>query len=74
MVAETQMIPNGTHVRTTRPNEALKGEWAPNVWNERQWGVEGVVIDHHDSHGLCYEVRHPDGSIGAYDPSEIEMV
>jgi hypothetical protein len=29
---------------------------------------------HHDSHGLCYDVRHDDGTEGCYDPSEFEVI
>lgn len=64
----------GTRVKTTAPNEALRREWTTEAWNSRQWGVEGTVITHHDSHGLCYEVRHPDKTIGGYDPSELSEV
>lgn len=64
----------GTHVRTTTPNESLRDEWLPSVQAVRKWGVEGVVGMHHDSHGLCYEVAHADGSEGTYDPSEFEVL
>jgi hypothetical protein len=73
-MTETQLIPTGTRIRTTRPNEVLRGQWSPDVWNRRQWGIEGVVTSRHDSHGICYEIRHPDNSTGVYDPSEIEVV
>jgi hypothetical protein len=66
--------PNGTRVRTTKPNESLRSEWSDEVWKSRQWGVEGTIKDHHDSHGESYEVTHPDGTVGGYDPSEIEAV
>jgi len=46
----------------------------PGVLALQKWGVVGEVMDHHDSHGLCYEVKHPDGSIGVYDPTEIEEI
>lgn len=26
----------------------------------RRWGVTGVIVGHHNSHGLCYDVRHDD--------------
>lgn len=65
-------ISRGATVVTTQPNERLRGEWVEGVWEKRQWGVRGTIHTHHDSHGLSYEVRHPDGSIGHYDPSEIE--
>jgi hypothetical protein len=67
-------ISNGTLVITTQANESLRREWTDEVWEGRQWGVNGEVITHHDSHGLSYEVRHPDGTIGHYDPSELEVL
>ncbi len=67
-------IDPGTAVRTTQPNMAMRDEWTPEGWAKRQWGVQGGVITHHDSHGLCYEVRHPDGTVGCYDPTELVVV
>lgn len=64
----------GTRVKTTQANESMRKEWTDEGWNSRQWGVEGDIIHHHDSHGLSYEVKHPDGSVGHYDPSEIEVL
>lgn len=65
----------GTKVKTIRslPKENTE-EWTKEWETERKWGVQGVVVTHHDSHGLCYEVRHLDGSIGCYDPSELEVI
>lgn len=37
-------------------------------------GVEGIIIGYHTGHGLCYDVRHNDGSIGTYDPDELEGI
>lgn len=64
----------GTFVQTTNANMAMKKEWTPEAWASRQWGVTGRIIHHHDSHGLSYEVRHPDGTVGHYDPSEIKVI
>lgn len=64
----------GTTVKTTEPNLAKQREWTAEAWAGRQWGVEGPVVRYHDSHGLSYKVRHPDGTIGNYDPSELELV
>ena len=66
-------IAAGTLVTTTQPNMALRKEWTQEAWEARKWRVSGVVITHHDSHGLCYEVRHADRTVGCYDPSEIEV-
>ena len=64
-------ISPSTTVRTTEPNESKREEWTDEGWAKRKWGVTGTVLTHHDSHGLCYDVQHPDGSVGCYDPSEI---
>jgi hypothetical protein len=37
----------------------------------RRPGASGKVLGHHDGHGLCYEVRHDDGTTGFYDPDEL---
>jgi hypothetical protein len=39
----------------------------------RQCGIQGIVVATHDSHGLCYDVRHF-GKIGCYDPDELTRV
>jgi hypothetical protein len=39
-----------------------------------QWGKEGVIVKRHDSHGLCYDVKHKDGTIACYDPDELELI
>lgn len=67
-------ISSGTAVKTTQPNWDLRNEWTDEGWAKRKWGVQGRVITHHDSHGLCYDVRHEDGTVGCYDPSELEVV
>lgn len=67
-------IDPGTRVRTTQPNWDLRHEGTDEGWAKRKWGVQGKVITHHDSHGLCYDVRHEDRTVGCYDPSEIEVV
>lgn len=44
------------------------------VQEKRKDGMLGVVIGHHDSHGLCFDVRHEDGTIGSYEPEELEII
>lgn len=53
-------IKYGTRVVTTEANPEID-DWNEEVLHDRQWGV----------HGLCYEVRHEDGTVGHYDPSEL---
>ncbi len=66
-------LENGTRIRTTIENDAVT-DWGEGARDHCQWGVEGTIITHHDSHGDCYEVRHDDGTIAAYDPSEVTEV
>lgn len=42
--------------------------------SKRRWGVTGTVINRHDGHGICYVVRHDDGSEAGYDPREVEKL
>ncbi len=60
----------GTKVLTTT---AKVHDWTAEALLKRKWGVRGEIITHHDSHGLCYDVQHSDGSVGTYDPSEFEI-
>lgn len=66
-------ISPGTSVKTTKENLAVT-DWTSEARATRQWGVRGKIVTHHDSHGLSYEVMHSDGSIGHYDPTELEVV
>ncbi len=65
-------ISNGTKVVTTKSNPKIN-DWSKETRLKRQWGVEGTVIMHHDSHGLCYDIRHKNGSVGCYDSTEFEI-
>lgn len=67
-------ISPGTRVKTTQANESLRQEWTDEGWVSKKWGVQGTILTHHDSHGLCYDIRHDDGTEGCYDPSELEVV
>ena len=60
----------GTPVKTTQEDSAVN-DWTEEVKPKRKWGIKGTILRHHDSHGLCYDVQHADGSEGCYDPSEL---
>lgn len=62
----------GTKVVTTKSNPEID-DWTEESLRARLWGAKGVVIMHHDSHGLCYDVRHEDGTVGCYDPTEFQV-
>ena len=38
----------------------------------RKCNAIGVITAEHESHGLCYSVRHTDWTVGCYDPDELE--
>lgn len=63
----------GTRVKTIKATTADR-EWMPEALAARKWGVTGTITLHHDSHGLCYDVRHDDGTEGCYDPTEFEVI
>jgi hypothetical protein len=58
-------------VITTQTSEEWK---ATQGWGRRVWGVKGKVTDRLDSHVLCYQVQHEDGTIGYYEPTELQHV
>jgi hypothetical protein len=64
----------GTWVKTTQPNQEKRKKWTDEGWAKRKWGVRGTIVAHHDSHGLCYDVLHKDGTTACYDPTEFEVV
>ena len=73
-MAKYPPISPGTVIVTMQPNLEMRDEWTDEGWASRKLGVRGTVITHHDSHGLYYDVRHTDGTVGCYDPSELKVV
>ena len=70
---QIEEIANGTKIQTVK--QAVEAEdWTQEALASRKWGVTGTVIAHSDSHGLYYEVRHDDGTIGWYEPQELELL
>lgn len=67
----TRLLP-GTRVKTVAvPNPST--DWDPAVLSLRRFGVDGIVLKHSDSHGLCYEVEHTDDKTKAwYEPRELD--
>ena len=50
--------------------------WSQEALNARKepGTYSGKVIAYHDSHGLCYDIEFPDGTISSYDPHEVKAV
>lgn len=55
---------------TTVETEKKSDDW--NEPGDRKFGVKGVIVDESDAHGLCYKVKHEDGTFGWYDPWELK--
>jgi hypothetical protein len=64
----------GTLVRTTQEDPDTADSWTEEGKQARKWGVEGMVMSYRDSHGLCYRVRHRDGTTACYDPTELQVL
>ena len=47
-------------------------DWTPEALIHRRHNAVGHIIHYHDSHGLCYEVKHEDGTVAAYEPQELK--
>lgn len=62
----------GTQVLTTE--DAGADDWTEEALADRKWGVKGTIIDRSDSHGLCYCVKHEDGSTAWYEPAELKKL
>lgn len=62
----------GTIVKTTQLDEIATKGYMKEYLLRKKWGQLGVILTHHDAHGLCYEVRHLDGEIAYYEPTELE--
>lgn len=57
----------GCRVKTL---QSTTDDWSYEAKQARKWNTNGVVVDLSNSHGLCYKIRHDDGSDGWYDRSE----
>jgi hypothetical protein len=60
-------------VETARP-ETMSTDWTAEAKKARRWGVRGEIVAVKTGHGLCYEVRHDDGSLAFYEPRELRLV
>lgn len=73
-MADPVEITSGSTVRTQFSEEVNRDDWTEVGWERKRWGVEGIVTGEHNSHGLCYDVTHEDGTKATYDPLELEVL
>lgn len=68
---DADVLEIGSRVRTTIYPDQVASDWSP-YSEPRRSGEDGTVTAVHDSHGLCYEVKHDsDGTVGCYEPHEL---
>lgn len=65
--------PIGSKVLTVETN-CTSDDWTAPALEKRKFNVAGKIVGYHDSHGIIYEVRHTDGSVGCYDPWELDTI
>lgn len=63
---------NGLRVRTAAKLE--RRDYSKEAQASRRPNTEGKVFGHHDSHGLCFDVRHGDNTVGTYDLDELQIL
>ena len=66
-------IKPGTHVQISDAPGDEEWRSESQVFRTR-WGESGMVVGHHDSHGLYYDVKLSDGWIMPCDPEELTVI
>ncbi|KKK75189.1 hypothetical protein LCGC14_2876240 [marine sediment metagenome] len=64
----------GTKVRTRDDLVPENKEYQRKAWAKRKPGMIGEIVKHSNSHGLCFEVLHNNGSSGWYEPDEVDVL
>jgi len=64
----------GTPVKVEDWLEPKNKHYVESAWDNRKPGMTGRIIGYSNSHGLCFHVRHNDGTAGWYDPEELTEV
>ena len=69
-------LPPGTKIKTTQSNDSE--DWQLGPQQKQLWGEPGMIIGHHDSHGLVYCVAHFRSGINSriahYEPGEFDVL
>lgn len=66
-------LEHGESVETVEPKK-VSTDWQAEALKDRRWGVSGKVIEHSDSHGPVYKVRHQDGTTAWYERRELKRL
>ncbi len=61
-------------VKTIKQNNKSRDDFTLSPDISVKWDTYGYITGYSNSHGLCFQVTHFDGSIGYYDPQELILV
>lgn len=64
----------GTSVLTHIIMPAMGGDWLREARVHCGDQLTGEIVSVHDAHGLCYGVKHADGSLAYYDHAELTVL
>ncbi len=69
----SEPLASGTGVQTAPEPDPASTNWKAGEREKCQWGVEARIVFCHPQSG-AYRVRHSDGVIACYDPSEVTPI
>jgi hypothetical protein len=61
-------------VLTVRADPSNDEEYVQAARAARRWGVKGTLKQYSNSHGLCFQVEHDDGTTGCYEADELKLI
>lgn len=66
----------GKRVRTLKliPNVEIERGYVLEAREHAGSGKKGIIINYSNSHGICYKVKHADGTQAFYEPEELELI
>ena len=64
----------GTKVLTRHDLVPENRNYVREAWPRRRPGQTGEIVKHSNSHGLCFEVLHKDGTSGWYESDELDVL
>jgi len=73
MIATSSADPGSDNIRryVTVGELTTATDFSPDARRYARLGQRGVITNYSNSHGLCYQVRHDDGTAAWYEPEEL---
>lgn len=77
IVTETeqdQALMVGKCVCVTHLIAGIERQYHPVARVDARLGKVGKIIGYSNSHGICYDVKHYDGTVASYEPEELTLI